>query len=53
VFPKSVHRKRMESNFDIFDFGLDSDEMDSVTRLDRDESGRTGPHPDGFDYIPD
>jgi 2,5-diketo-D-gluconate reductase A len=43
----------MQSNFDIFDFGLGSDEMDAVTGLDRGESGRTGPNPDKFDYIPD
>ena len=53
VFPKSVHRERMKSNFDIFDFSLSSDEMDAVTGLDRGESGRTGPHPDTFDLIPD
>jgi 2,5-diketo-D-gluconate reductase A len=53
VFPKSVHRERMTSNFDIFDFNLDSDEMDAITGLDRGESGRTGPNPDRFDYIPD
>ena len=53
VFPKSVRRERMKSNFDIFDFSLDSDEMDAITGLDRGESGRTGPNPDKFDYIPD
>jgi 2,5-diketo-D-gluconate reductase A len=53
VFPKSVHRERMKSNFNIFDFSLDSAEMDAVTGLDRGESGRTGPNPDKFDYIPD
>jgi 2,5-diketo-D-gluconate reductase A len=53
VFTKSVRRERMVSNFDIFDFGLGSDEMDAVTALDRGESGRTGPNPDQFDYIPD
>jgi 2,5-diketo-D-gluconate reductase A len=53
VFPKSVHRERMKSNFDIFDFVLNSDEMGAITGLDRDESGRTGPNPDTFDFIPD
>ena len=43
VFPKSVHRERLKSNFDIFDFSLDSDEMDAVTGLDRGESGRPAP----------
>jgi 2,5-diketo-D-gluconate reductase A len=27
--------------------------MDAITGLDRAESGRTGPNPDEFDYIPD
>jgi 2,5-diketo-D-gluconate reductase A len=53
VIPKSVHRERMKSNFDIVEFSLDSDEMDAITGLDRGESGRTGPNPDKFDYIPD
>ena len=53
VFPKSVHRERMKSNFEIFDFSLGGDEMDAVTGLNRGESGRTGPNPDRFDYVPD
>jgi 2,5-diketo-D-gluconate reductase A len=53
VFPKSVHPKRIKSNFDIFDFSLGSAEMDAITGLDRGESGRTGPNPDAFDFIPD
>jgi 2,5-diketo-D-gluconate reductase A len=53
VFPKSVRRERMQANFDIFDFELTSAEMDDISGLDRGESGRTGPSPDEFDYIPD
>jgi len=53
VIPKSVHRERMQSNFDIFDFSLDNGEMDAITGLDRGESGRTGPNPDRFDFVPD
>jgi 2,5-diketo-D-gluconate reductase A len=53
VIPKSVHVERMQSNFDIFDFGLGNDEMDAITGLGRGESGRTGPNPDAFDFIPD
>jgi 2,5-diketo-D-gluconate reductase A len=53
VFPKSVHRERMKSNFDIFDFALSNEDMDAITGLDRGESGRTGPNPDTFDLIPD
>jgi 2,5-diketo-D-gluconate reductase A len=53
VFPKSVHPERIKSNFDIFDFSLGSAEMDAITGLDRGESGRRGPNPDKFDFIPD
>jgi 2,5-diketo-D-gluconate reductase A len=53
VIPKSVSPERMRSNFEIFDFNLDSDEMTAITGRDRGESGRTGPNPDVFDYIPD
>jgi 2,5-diketo-D-gluconate reductase A len=42
----------MRSNFDIFDFSLNNDNMTAITGLDRGESGRTGPNPDEFDYIP-
>ena len=52
VIPKSVHPERMKSNFDIFDFSLDDNEMDAITGLDRGEPGRTGPNPDVFAYIP-
>ena len=52
VFPKSVTPKRMQENFDIFDFELDGDQMASISALDKGEAGRTGPNPDTFDYIP-
>jgi 2,5-diketo-D-gluconate reductase A len=52
VFPKSVSPDRMTSNFELFDFELDSSAMDAISSLDQGESGRTGPNPDKFDYIP-
>jgi 2,5-diketo-D-gluconate reductase A len=48
VFPKSVTPSRMQENFDIFDFELDSADMDEISSLDQGESGRTGPNPDTF-----
>jgi 2,5-diketo-D-gluconate reductase A len=52
VFPKSVTPERMKENFALFDFELDSSDMDAITGLDKGEAGRTGPNPDKFDYIP-
>lgn len=52
IFPKSVTPERMKDNFDLFDFELDSDDMEQITALDQGEDGRTGPHPDKFDFIP-
>jgi 2,5-diketo-D-gluconate reductase A len=52
VFPKSVSPDRMKANFALFDFELDNSDMDAISALDQGESGRTGPNPDKFDYIP-
>lgn len=52
VFPKSVSPDRMKSNFALFDFELGNSDMDTISSLDQGESGRTGPNPDTFDYIP-
>ena len=53
VFPKSVTPQRVKENFEIFDFELSPDDVDAISELDRGESGRRGPNPDQFDYIPD
>jgi 2,5-diketo-D-gluconate reductase A len=50
VFPKSVTRSRVEENFALFDFELSTEDMTSITALDRGE--RTGPDPDTFNYVP-
>ena len=34
VIPKSVHKERMEQNFDIMDFELNSDDMKTIAALD-------------------
>ncbi len=52
VFPKSVSPDRMKANFELFDFGLNSGDVDALSGLDRGERGRTGPNPDEFNYIP-
>ncbi len=53
VFPKSISPERMKSNFEIFDFDLDGSDMDAISALNKGESGRTGPNPDTFSYVPD
>lgn len=53
VFPKSNNRDRLEQNFDLFDFELNSEQMTQIDGLNRDEEGRRGPNPDTFDYVPD
>jgi 2,5-diketo-D-gluconate reductase A len=52
VFPKSMHRERMEENFALFDFELTDDDVAAIAALDRGEPGRTGPNPNTFDRIP-
>ncbi|MEV4545100.1 aldo/keto reductase [Micromonospora echinaurantiaca] len=52
VFPKSTTPSRIEENLRIFDFELDDVAMERITALDKGASGRQGPDPDTFDYIP-
>lgn len=53
VFPKSVTLQRIKDNFALFDFELGDDDVAAISGLDRGESGRIGPNPDTFDYVPD
>jgi diketogulonate reductase-like aldo/keto reductase len=46
VFPKSGHPERMRENFELFDFELSGEEMETMAALDRGE--RTGPEPSVF-----
>ena len=46
VIPKSVTPSRIEENFDIFGFELDTEDLSAFARLDRGE--RTGPDPAQF-----
>ena len=52
VFPKTTHVERMRENFAIFDFELSDDDVAAITALDRGETGRRGPNPSTFDWIP-
>jgi diketogulonate reductase-like aldo/keto reductase len=46
TIPKSIHRKRLEENADVFDFELSAEEMAIIESLDRGE--RIGPEPDRY-----
>ena len=50
VIPKSVTPRRIQENFDVFDFELTPEQIAAIDGLDRGE--RTGPDPDSFGAPP-
>ena len=52
VFPKTISPERMRENLDPFGFELSPGDMAALSALSKGEAGRTGPHPDTFDFIP-
>jgi 2,5-diketo-D-gluconate reductase A len=52
IFPKSMRRERLEENLGAVDLSLTAEQVDAITALDKGETGRTGPNPDTFDWIP-
>jgi len=48
AIPKSVHKNRIQTNADIFDFELSKADIAFLDGLEKGE--RTGPDPDNFDF---
>ncbi|MFV0364189.1 MAG: aldo/keto reductase [Suipraeoptans sp.] len=48
VIPKSVHKDRIISNLNVFDFELSSGDIEKINGLN--ENKRVGPDPDNFDF---
>ena len=45
VFPKTLSRERMATNFDAFSFSLNPEQTARIDALNEGEAGRTGSHP--------
>ena len=51
IFPKTVTPSRLDENLALFDFALSAVDMAAISKLEKGEAGRTGPHPDVFDRV--
>ncbi len=49
VIPKSIHEERIQQNRDVFDFGLDEDEMQLMASLDK--NARVGADPQDAEWL--
>jgi 2,5-diketo-D-gluconate reductase A len=53
VSPPTTRADRLRANADLSDSGPPAEPLADTAGLDRGEDGRTGAHPDTFDWIPD
>ena len=51
VFPKTLSRERMATNFDVFSFALNPEQTARIDALDAGEAGRMGSHPATMDRL--
>lgn len=52
VIPKSASLVRMAKNLSVFDFTLSTEELSAIDNLNKGVTGRRGPDPYTFDWIP-
>lgn len=48
VLPKSIHKERIVSNFDVFNFEISPEDMEAISALNKNQ--RVGSDPDHFDF---
>ena len=51
VIPKSIHKDRIEQNLAVFDFELDSADLEKVRGLDNPSGGRIGSDPAKVEFL--